>query len=312
MADFQHTTVMAKECIEALRPALTGIDKVFVDTTLGLGGHTEAMLHEFPSIRVIAIDRDDEALTRSRIRLEPFRPHIEFVKAEFDSLAEILENLAIQGIDGILFDLGVSSLQLDDDSRGFSYHHDARIDMRMDSKQEVSAFEIVNTFSHEQLEKVLLEYGEEKFAKKIVTSIIRNRPITTTLELVEVIKSALPAYVLRKSGHPARKTFQAIRIEVNQELAQLRTALNAALEVLNPGGRIAVLTYHSLEDRIVKNLFKQLTSSSAPIDLPTVPELAPYFLVYPRGLEPSEDEVASNPRSRSARLRVLAARELAA
>lgn len=312
MADFQHATVMAKECTEALRPALSGADKVFVDATLGLGGHTEAMLHAFSSIRVIAIDRDDEALTRSRIRLQPFSDQIEYIKADFDSLPEILDDLAVEGIDGILFDLGVSSLQLDDDSRGFSYQRDARLDMRMNLNQEVSAYEIVNTFSQEQLEKVLFEYGEEKYAKKIVASILQNRPITTTQELVEVIKGALPAFVLRKSGHPARKTFQAIRIEVNQELDQLKTALNAALEALNPGGRIAVLTYHSLEDRIVKNLFRQLSSSSAPIDLPTVPELAPYVLVYPKGLEPSEDEVLVNPRSRSARLRVLAARGIAA
>lgn len=312
MADFQHTTVMTKECVEALRPALTDVDKVFVDATLGLGGHTESMLQSFPSLRVIAIDRDEQALTRSKIRLEPFRNRIEFVKADFATLGEILDTLEVRGIDGILFDLGVSSLQLDDDSRGFSYQHDARLDMRMNPNQELSAFEIINTFSQEQLEKLLFEYGEEKYAKKIVASILQHRPISTTYELVEVIKCALPAFVLRKSGHPARKTFQAIRIEVNQELEQLEIALAAALEALNPGGRIAVLTYHSLEDRIVKNLFRQLSSSSAPIDLPTIPEVSPYFLVYPRGLEPSEEEVTSNPRSRSARLRVLAARELAA
>lgn len=312
MADFQHTTVMTKECTEALQPALTGVDKVFVDATLGLGGHTESIVRSFPSIHVIAIDRDDEALSRSKIRLEPFWKQIKFIKADFDSLPEILEDLEIEGIDGILFDLGVSSLQLDDDSRGFSYQHDARLDMRMNPKQELSAYEVINTFSQEQLEKILFEYGEEKYARKIVASILQSRPITTTHELVEVIKSALPAFVLRKSGHPARKTFQAIRIEVNQELEQLKIALHAALEALNPGGRIAVLTYHSLEDRIVKNVFRQVSSSTAPIDLPMAPQESPYFLVYPRGLEPSEEEITSNPRSRSARLRVLAARGIAA
>lgn len=303
---------MSNQCIDALTPALTGDNKVFVDATLGLGGHTESVLTTFPKVQVLAIDRDEEALHRSKERLASWGGRIQFVQANFDELATILQSESIQGIDAILFDLGVSSMQLDDELRGFSYQHDARLDMRMNLDQELSAYEVVNTYSQAQLEHILFEYGEEKHAKKIVAAILQKRPITTTHELVEVIKSSLPAYVLRKSGHPARKTFQAIRIEVNQELEQLKSALMVAVDVLNPNGRILVLTYHSLEDRIVKKLFKELSSSSQPIDLPTQPASAAFFLVYPGGLEPTEAEVVTNPRARSARLRVLASRELAA
>lgn len=303
---------MSNQCIDALTPALTGDNKVFVDATLGLGGHTESVLTTFPKVQVLAIDRDEEALHRSKERLASWGGRIQFVHANFDELATVLQSESIQGIDAILFDLGVSSMQLDDELRGFSYQHDARLDMRMNLDQELSAYEVVNTYSQAQLEHILFEYGEEKHAKKIVAAILQKRPITTTHELVEVIKSSLPAYVLRKSGHPARKTFQAIRIEVNQELEQLKSALMVAVDVLNPNGRILVLTYHSLEDRIVKKLFKELSSSSQPIDLPTQPASAALFLVYPGGLEPTEAEVVANPRARSARLRVLASRELAA
>jgi len=311
MADFQHTTVMVNECLEALAPALQGRDKVFVDATVGLGGHTESIVQSFDNVRVIAIDRDQEALERSKVRLAGWNHQIDFVHADFDELEDILATRSIQGIDGILFDLGVSSMQLDDETRGFSYHQDARLDMRMDASQELSAYEVVNSYEADELEKVLFEFGEEKYAKKIVAAIVKHRPVTTTGELVDVIKGALPAFVLRKSGHPARKSFQAIRIEVNQELEQLRRVLQMAVERLNPSGRILVLTYHSLEDRIVKNLFRKLSSSPHPIDLPIQVQPPAYFLVYSGGLEPTDDEVNLNPRSRSARLRVLAAREAA-
>jgi 16S rRNA (cytosine1402-N4)-methyltransferase len=312
MAEFQHKTVMVSECIEALRPALAGNNKVFVDTTLGLGGHTEEVVRTFPGVHVIAIDRDEEALRLSEHRLSDWEDRIEFVHGDFADIDTILQLATMDGIDGILFDLGVSSMQLDDDARGFSYHQDSKLDMRMNVRQETSAYEVINGFSQENLETILREYGEEKYAKKIAAAIVEKRPIDTTLELVDVIKSVLPAYVLRKTGHPARKTFQAIRIEVNQELQQLRSALASATKKLNPNGRIVVLTYHSLEDRIVKNFFRTLCSDSQPIDLPLPPSVAPYYLVYPGGLEPSEKEVEENPRSRSARLRVLASRGMAA
>jgi 16S rRNA (cytosine1402-N4)-methyltransferase len=312
MAEFQHTTVMVNECIEALRPALSGNDKVFVDTTLGLGGHTEEVVRTFSGVHVIAIDRDLEAIRRSKLRLTAWEQKIEYVHGDFADIDSILDLKATDGIDGILFDLGVSSMQLDDDSRGFSYHQDSKLDMRMNVHQEMSAYDVINTYSQEKIETILREYGEEKYAKKIATAIVEKRPIATTLELVNVIKNALPAYVLRKTGHPARKTFQAIRIEVNQELEQLRNALESTVNKLNPNGRIVVLTYHSLEDRIVKNFFRTLSSDSQPIDLPLPPSSTPYFLVYPGGLEPSVDEVTENPRSRSARLRVLASRGVAA
>ncbi|MFZ9308774.1 MAG: 16S rRNA (cytosine(1402)-N(4))-methyltransferase RsmH [Candidatus Nanopelagicales bacterium] len=312
MAEFQHKSVMVNECIEALRPALAGNNKVFVDATLGLGGHTEEVVRTFPGVHVIAIDRDEEALRLSKDRLSGWENRIEFVHGDFADIDSVLHLAAMDGIDGILFDLGVSSMQLDDDARGFSYHQDSKLDMRMNIHQERSAFEVINGSSQEDLETILREYGEEKYAKKIAAAIVEKRPIDTTLELVDVIKNALPAYVLRKTGHPARKTFQAIRIEVNQELQQLRIALASAAKKLNPNGRIVVLTYHSLEDRIVKNFFRTLCSDSQPIDLPFPPSVSPYFLVCPGGLEPSEKEVEENSRSRSARLRVLASREMAA
>lgn len=312
MADFQHETVMTKECLTALEPALTGASGIFVDATLGLGGHTKSVLECFPSVQVIAIDRDPEAIRRSKVRLAEHSSRIMFEQADFNQIEEVLSSHNIDAINAILFDLGVSSMQLDDESRGFSFHQDARLDMRMNPSDGLSAYEVVNSYDTGDLERIVFEYGEEKYAKRIVAAIIARRPITTTTELVDVIKSALPAYVLRKSGHPARKTFQAIRIEVNQELNQLSDALKSAVKHLSPNGRLLVLTYHSLEDRIVKHAFRKLCASDTPLDLPISPLPARYYLVHPGGLEPSPAEVERNPRARSARLRVLAVHKDAA
>jgi 16S rRNA (cytosine1402-N4)-methyltransferase len=293
---------------ELLDPALAGDSAVLVDATLGLGGHAAALLADHPQLRLIGIDRDPRALAITTDRLAAYRSRITLVHAVYDALPEVLRAEGVERIDGAVFDLGVSSMQLDEDDRGFSYSRDTALDMRMDPTITLTAAEVVNTYPVEQLAQVLREYGEERFARRIATAIARERaagPLTSSARLAELVRSAVPAATRRVGGHPAKRTFQALRIEVNDELGVLERALPAALDALRVGGRIAVLAYHSLEDRIVKRVLGAGASVTAPPDLPVVPESsAPRLRLLTRGAEkPDPDEVADNPRAASARLR---------
>jgi 16S rRNA (cytosine1402-N4)-methyltransferase len=308
--DFAHEPVMAQRIVELLRPALEAPDAIVADLTLGLGGHTEALLAAAPGARVIAIDRDTEAIARSRDRLAAFGSRVEFVHAAYDELPAVLDRLGFAVISAVLLDLGVSSLQLDDRQRGFSYSRDAPLDMRMDQSRGLTAADVVNGYETGELARVLRTYGEERFARRIAEAIVRERsvtPFTGTARLAEVVRTAVPAATRRTGGHPAKRTFQALRIEVNDELGALAAAVPSAIGALAPGGRIAVLAYQSLEDRIVKRAFTAGAhperSSELPPDLPVAPP-PPALRLLTRGAEtPSEAEVAANPRAASARLR---------
>jgi 16S rRNA (cytosine1402-N4)-methyltransferase len=308
-----HVPVLLERCLALLAPALdrSGRTTVHVDATLGLGGHAEAVLRAHPRTVLIGLDRDPEALAHSRARLEPFAERVHLVHAVYDELPEVLDRLGYEQVDGVLFDLGVSSLQLDAPDRGFSYARDAPLDMRMDSTRGRTAEEIVNEYEASELSRVLRVYGEEKFAARIAASIVRERakaPITSSVRLAELVRDAIPAAARRTGGHPAKRTFQALRIEVNGELAALETALPAALDALAPGGRAVVLSYHSLEDRITKRAFAARARSTGPIDLPVeLPGTGPTLRLLSRGAElPSDEEVAANPRAASVRLRAAA------
>ncbi len=304
----RHVPVLRDRIVELLAPALREEGSVCVDGTLGLGGHAEAILEHCPGARLIGLDRDEEALVLARERLVRFGDRFLGVHAVYDDIASVLSQHAEGTAMAILFDLGVSSLQLDEPERGFAYRHDAPLDMRMDQSRGRTAADVLNTSSHGELARILRTYGEERFAGRIASAIVRereHRPFDTSARLVEVIRSAVPAASQRSGGHPAKRTFQALRIEVNAELEVWERAVTAAIGVLAPGGRIAVLSYHSLEDRIAKRAFAAGATSRTPVGMPVeLPELAAYLRLLTRGAEvPGRQEQDANPRSASARLR---------
>ena len=306
-----HVPVLLDRVLALLGPALDGTEDrpaVAVDATLGLGGHAEALLAAHPRLRLVGLDRDPAALSRSEQRLAPYRERISLVHAVYDEMPQVLADLGIDGVDGILFDLGVSSMQLDVATRGFAYAQDAPLDMRMDPSGPLTAADVVNGYPVPELARVLREYGEERFAMRIAQAIERERrraPLTSTSRLAEIVREAIPAATRRVGGNPAKRTFQGLRIEVNGELDALRAALPAALEALHLGGRIVVLSYHSLEDRIVKQSFAGLASDTTPVDLPVrLAERGPQLRLLTRGGEQAtEDEIAANPRAASVRMR---------
>jgi 16S rRNA (cytosine1402-N4)-methyltransferase len=313
-----HIPVLLDRCVELLRPALTrrsadGSGAVLVDATLGAGGHAERFLTEFPGLKVIGLDRDPDALWTAGERLAPFADRMIVVKARYDAIAGVLAESgywAGESVDGVLFDLGVSSMQLDRPERGFSYAADAPLDMRMDPEATLTAADIVNTYDEAALADILARFGEERFARRIAAQVVRRRgvrPFRRTGELVELLYQAIPAPARRTGGHPAKRTFQALRIAVNGELDSLREALPAAMTALAPGGRIVVLAYQSLEDRIVKNVFTRAVASRTPSGLPVeLPGHEPQFVALTRGAEKAGDaEIDRNPRSAPVRLRAL-------
>ena len=305
--EFTHKSVLLDECIEALniRP-----DGVYVDGTLGRAGHSREIVQKLPHGRLICIDRDMAAIDAAKERLAPWMERVTLVHGNFADLGEVLREKEITGVDGMLFDLGVSSPQLDDASRGFSYMQDAPLDMRMDKTAALTAYEVVNAWSYEELRRILFEYGEERYAPAIAKAIVRareTRPVETTLELVDLIKSAMPPAALREKQHPAKRSFQAIRIAVNGELDALPPMLKSATEALNPGGRLAVITFHSLEDRIVKRAMQDMARGcTCPPEFPVCicgkkPKLK---LLTRKPIVSGEAELEDNPRARSAKLRV--------
>lgn len=317
-SDFGHVPVLAERCVELLSPALTryhsdGSDAVLVDATLGAGGHAERLLTELPGLRLIGLDRDPSALDIARERLSSFGERVTLVHTRYDGIADALAESGygtVESVDGILFDLGVSSMQLDKAERGFAYAKDAPLDMRMDPSSPLTAADIVNTYSEAELAGILHRYGEERFARRIAAHIVRRRtrtPFTSTAELVALLYEAIPAPARRTGGHPAKRTFQALRVAVNDELESLRTAVPAALDALVVAGRIVVMAYQSLEDRIVKRLFADATASRTPPGLPVeLPGHGPLFRSLTHGAEKADAaEVERNPRSAPVRLRAL-------
>ena len=315
---FGHIPVLLDRCVALLRPALTrhrrdGSGAVLVDATIGAGGHTERFLTELPGLRVVGIDRDPTALDIVRQRLAPFADRLTLVQTRYDGIGTALAESgydSTESVDGILFDLGVSSMQLDRAERGFSYAQDAPLDMRMDPTSALTAAEILNSYDKDALTDILRRFGEERLARRIATHIVRRRtraPFTSTAELVEVIYQAVPAPARRTGGHPAKRTFQALRIAVNNELDALSGALPAALDALSVGGRAVVMAYQSLEDRIVKRTFAAATTSGTPSDLPIeLPGHAAQFTLLTRGAERADDaEIEQNPRSAAVRLRAI-------
>jgi 16S rRNA (cytosine1402-N4)-methyltransferase len=299
---------MLQRCLDLLAPALTVPGAVVVDCTLGLGGHSEALLTRFPEVRLIALDRDTEALKLSAERLAPFGDRATLVHAVYDELPDVLARLGTPKVQGVLFDLGVSSMQLDDADRGFAYAQDAPLDMRMDQTTGISAAEVLNTYPPGELVRILRAYGEEKQARRIVDAVVKERvkePFARSARLVELIRDALPQAAKRTGGNPAKRTFQALRIEVNAELRSVEQAIPAAVAALAVDGRIAVLAYHSLEDRLVKQVLSAGATTTAPPGLPVVPErYQPRLKLLTRGAElPTEEEVAQNRRAAPARLR---------
>lgn len=307
MSEFHHVSVLLDECIEGLNIKPDGI---YVDGTLGGAGHSYHIAEELTTGRLIGIDRDPVALEAAGERLSPFADRVTLVHSNFCRMGQVLQELGISGVDGILLDLGVSSPQLDDGSRGFSYMTDAPLDMRMDNGDALSADTVVNTWSYEELKRILYDYGEERYAPAIAAAIVRKRevsPIRTTLELVDVIRSAMPPAALREKQHPAKRTFQAIRIAVNDELNSVSKAMDAAIPCLNPGGRLAVITFHSLEDRIVKNAMAAAAKGCiCPPEFPVcVCGRKPQVTVLTRKpIVSGEEELERNPRARSAKLRI--------
>ncbi|WP_029252635.1 16S rRNA (cytosine(1402)-N(4))-methyltransferase RsmH [Paraoerskovia marina] len=307
-AEGRHVPVLRQRCVDLLAPALRTPDAVLVDCTLGMGGHTEAVLEQVPGVRVIGIDRDPQALDLASERLARFGGRFLPARAVYDEIADVVSSHDLPGVQGVLMDLGVSSLQLDETERGFSYAHDAPLDMRMDQSAGITAAEVLNTYDVGELTRVLREYGEERFAGRIARAIVRRReiePWSRTHELADVVRASVPAATRRTGGNPAKRTFQALRIEVNGELDALRRAVPAAVEALDVGGRIVVESYHSLEDRIVKQVLARGATSSAPAGLPVEPEThRPYLKLLTRGAEEADAaEVEQNPRSASVRLR---------
>jgi 16S rRNA (cytosine1402-N4)-methyltransferase len=310
----EHVPVLRERALELFAPAIeqaltAGRTPTVVDATLGLGGHTQALLTHFPDLHVIGIDRDTHALAQATARLAPFADRLVAVHAIYDEIDEVLETAGVSRVDGFLFDLGVSSMQLDRTERGFSYSKDAPLDMRMDDTTGPTAADVLNTASAQDLARILREYGEEKFARRIAADVVRTRettPFERSSQLVAVLDRSIPAPARRTGGHPAKRTFQALRIAVNDELRVWERALPAALGVLNVGGRVVVMSYQSLEDRITKRIFAEVTTSKAPRDLPIVPaEFAPKFRLVTRGAEKAtEKEIQANQRAKPVRLRV--------
>ena len=305
--EYTHRPVLLDECIEGLniRP-----DGIYLDGTLGRAGHNREIAKRLTTGRLICVDRDDAALEAAQTRLADYMDRVTLVHSNFDKVSDILDDLGLKGIDGMLFDLGVSSPQLDDGSRGFSYMADAPLDMRMDRSEGLTAADVVNGYDQNELRRILLQYGEERYAPLIAAAIVRRRaekPIETTLELVDVIKSAMPGKALREKQHPAKRSFQAIRIAVNDELASVERMIRGAVPKLNKGGRLAVITFHSLEDRIVKvGMADFAKGCTCPPDFPVcvcgkTPDVK---LVSRKPIIPTEQEVEENPRARSAKLRV--------
>src|SRR5215211_852665 len=322
MPEHAHVPVLLDRCVELLTPALTrrnpdGSGAVLADATLGAGGHAERFLTELPGLRLIGLDRDPDALWIAGERLAPFADRVQLMRTRFDGINAALAESGYwtsdsgqPEIDGVLFDLGVSSMQLDRTERGFSYSVDAPLDMRMDSDAELTAADVINTYDEKSLARILREFGEERFAGRIAKQIVRarsRRPFARTGELVELLYQAIPAPARRTGGHPAKRTFQALRVAVNGELDALRDALPAAMTALRPGGRIVVMAYQSLEDRIVKNQFAAATASRTPPGLPVeLPGHEPEFVALTRGAERAgPEEIELNPRSASVRLRAL-------
>lgn len=305
---FRHTTVLLEEAVEGLNIKPDGI---YVDCTLGGAGHSSLILSKLGAEgRLCAFDQDETAITHARERFSDYGDRFITIKRNFLYLKEELEKQGIKKVDGVLYDLGVSSPQLDTPERGFSYHHDAPLDMRMDRDASITAYDIINHWSFEELVRVFFRYGEEKFSKQIARKIEAAReikPLETTGQLVEIIKEAIPAPARRKGGHPAKRIFQAIRIAVNDELAVFENSLNQAIELLNPNGRISVITFHSLEDRICKAAFKQASETpELPPGLPIIPdEFKPILkMITRKPILPTEDEIEQNNRARSAKLRI--------
>lgn len=306
----RHVPVLLDRVVALVAPALQQPGSVMVDATLGLGGHTEAVLDRCPEARVIGIDRDTHALDRSRERLAPYGERVTFVHAVYDEIGDVLREQGLGHVDGVLFDLGVSSMQLDVRERGFAYAEDAPLDMRMNDTTGPTAADVLNQYPVEELARILKQYGEERFARRIAESVVRERakePFTTSARLVELIRDAIPAPARRTGGHPAKRTFQALRIEVNDELSVLRRALPAALEAIGIGGRVVVMSYHSLEDRLTKQAFAEATRSTVPPDMPFVPAGSePALRLVTRGAEKASDaEIEENPRAASVRLRAV-------
>lgn len=304
----QHVPVLLERCLALLAPALERPGATVVDATLGLGGHSEALLQRFPEVRLVGLDRDLDALELSGRRLAAYAERTVLVHAVYDELPRVLAEAGCPRIDGILFDLGVSSMQLDEAGRGFAYAQDAPLDMRMDPSRGITAAEVLNTYAAAELARVLREYGEEKFARRIADAVVRERgkaPFDTSGRLVELIRDSIPAPARRTGGNPAKRTFQALRIEVNAELEVLERALPAAIDALAVGGRIVVMSYQSLEDRITKRALTSRATTDVPVDLPFVPEgHEPELRLLTRSSEKaSEMEIAQNPRAASVRLR---------
>src|SRR3954452_17570795 len=305
-----HVPVLLDRVVALLSPCLQDEGSVMVDATLGLGGHTEAVLTRCELARVVGIDRDPDALELARQRLAGFGDRFTGVHAVYDELPEVLDELGLDAVDAVLFDLGVSSMQLDVRERGFAYAEDAPLDMRMDGTAGPTAADVLNTYSANELARVLREYGEERFAGRIAAAVVRQReqaPFTTSARLVELLYAEIPAPARRTGGHPAKRTFQALRMEVNEELAVLRRALPAAIDAIAVGGRVVVEAYHSLEDRLVKRTFADAVRTDVPEDLPFVPAgHEPPFRLLTRGAEQADAaEVDHNPRAASVRLRAL-------
>jgi 16S rRNA (cytosine1402-N4)-methyltransferase len=308
MPDQRHIPVMRDRVVELLAPSLGHGGAVVVDGTLGMGGHAEAVLQACPQVHLVGIDRDPEALALAEQRLAAFRDRVTLVRAVYDSVPQVLSSLGLPAVDGVLLDLGVSSLQLDEVRRGFSYAADAPLDMRMDPSDGPTAADVLNTYPATELARVLRQYGEERFARRIAAAVVAERerePFTTSARLVALLREQIPAPSQRTGGHPAKRTFQALRIEVNAELSTLAQAVPAAVNSLALSGRIVVLAYHSLEDRIVKRTLATGAASRTPMDLPVeLPEHAPLLRLLTRGAErPDAAECQANPRAASARLR---------
>lgn len=307
MSEFHHISVLLNECIEGLNIKPDGI---YIDGTLGGAGHSSQIVKRLTTGRLIGIDRDPVALKAAGERLAPYKDNVTLVHSNFCEMAQVIKDLGLPGVDGILLDLGVSSPQLDEVARGFSYMADAPLDMRMNNEDPLTAHTVVNTWSQEELKRILFDYGEERYAPRIASAICRHReekPIETTLELVDIIRSAMPAQALREKQHPAKRSFQAIRIAVNDELGSVERAMEAAIPLLNPGGRLAVITFHSLEDRIVKIAMAEAAKGcTCPPSFPVCvcgkkPKVK---LISRKPIVATDEELEKNPRSRSAKLRV--------
>ncbi len=307
----QHIPVALERCIALLTPAITRSESpIVIDATLGLGGHSKALLTQFPQLRIIGFDRDLSAIAIAQQNLKSDIDRITIVHAIYNEIESVLEDLGIAKVDGVLFDLGVSSMQLDVAERGFAYSQEAPLDMRMDQSKGISAFEVLHSYQRNDLIRILRVYGEEKFAKNIAENILKARDanaLNTTKDLAELVKDSIPAPARRTGGNPAKRTFQALRIEVNQELEVLESAIPQALRALTVGGRIVVMAYQSLEDKIVKSAFTAITTSGTPRGLPVdLPNSAAKFGFVIRGSESAtEAEIAANPRAQSMRLRAI-------